>query len=301
MLGQDYTVRIEKITKNNKVSYDAVVIFEKEKHISPSVYLDEYFKEYKEGKNIAELALAIIVSYEKYKDEMKFDTSELLEYERMKERLYVRVINAGMNEELLETMPHRIYNDFAMIVYAIIEDSENSRMTMNVTHGNIKLWNISAKQLFDEAIENTRSKQPHEIRKMSDVMKEILVAKVLRCGYKIGEDTRIDELLLQEFEAIEASERHEMYMLSNARNRDGAVYMLFDDVLENIADMVNNDIILIPSSIHEVLIVPMSDEADCDYLCDLVKFVNNKNLEPIEVLSDKVYVYERGKGIKKYT
>lgn len=297
MLGDDYTVKIDKIHKNNSVSYDAVVILKKDNHMAPSVYLDEYFNQYKEGRNIAEIALSIIVQYERYRDEISFDIGQLTEYNSMKESIYVRVINSEMNNELLKSMPHMIYYDLAMSVYAVIEDFGDTRVTMNVTNGNIRLWNISKEKLFEDAINNTRKGLPPAVTKMSDVMKELLVTRLKRCDYQIGEDSMMDKLLVEAIEAIEASERQGIYMLSNSKKMNGAVYMLFNDVLEQVADIVESDIFVIPSSIHEILILPKSENMDYGYLCEMVKFVNNKDLDPMEILSDKVYVYERGKGI----
>lgn len=297
MLGDDYTVNIDKIHKNNGVSYDAAVILKKDNHMAPSVWLDEYFNQYREGRNIAEIALSIIVQYERYRDEISFDIEQMTEYDSMKDSIYVKVVNSEMNYELLKSMPHVVYYDLAMSVYAVIEDIGDTRVTMNVTYGNIRLWNISKEKLFEDAINNTRKELPPYVTKMSDVMKELLVTKLTRCDYQIGEDSIMDKLLVDAIEAIEASERQGIYMLSNSKKLNGAVYMLFNDVLERIADIVESDIFVIPSSIHEILILPKSENVDYGYLCDMVKYVNNKDLDPMEILSDKVYVYERGKGM----
>ena len=182
MLGEDYNVKIEKIIKNNQVSYDAVIIMKKEKHMSPSVYLNDYYDLYKKGINIADIALSIIVRYEKYKDEMTFDIDQIFDYDNIKNKVYVRVINAEMNKEMLKALPHMKYYDLAMVVYVLIDDENEVRVTMNVSTGNIKIWNITKQKLFKDAINNTRKKMPPSLTKMSDVMRELLSSKIKKCG-----------------------------------------------------------------------------------------------------------------------
>lgn len=297
MLGEDYTVKIEKIIKNNQVSYDAVIIMKKEKYMSPSVYLDDYYNSYKKGMNIADIALSIIVRYEKYKDEVSFDIDQIFDYESIKNKVYVRVVNAEMNKEMLKALPHMKYYDLAMIVYALIDDDNGIRVTMNVSTGNIKIWNITKEKLFKDAINNTRKKMPPSLTKMSDVMRELLAAKIRQCGYEVGEDDDMDKMIAELISEIESSEKEIMYMLTNRNRMDGAVYILFNDILEDIASELQSDLYILPSSIHEVLILPKTDETDYEYLCETVNYVNNKDLDPMEVLSESVYIYERGKGI----
>ena len=107
----------------------------------------------------------------------------------------------------------------------------------------------------------------------------------------------MDKMIAEMIFEIESSEKEIMYMLTNTSKMDGAVYILFNDVLEDIASELQSDLYILPSSIHEVLILPKTDETDYEYLCETVNYVNNKDLDPMEVLSESVYIYERGKGI----
>lgn len=297
MLGDEYTVRIENILKNNQVSYDAVIIMKKGTTIAPSVYMDDYFDAYKAGMNVTDIALSIIVRYEKYKDGISIDLDMLMKYEHIKDKIFVKAINADLNEKLLTGMPHVNYFDLAMVAYAVLEDNGTTRITMNVTNGNLDVWNISSEILFKNAINNTRKKLPPRFDKMSDVMKELLAAKVMRCGYRIGEDEEMDRLLAQTVRAIEESDDGLMFVLTSERKLDGAVYILFSDVLEEIADMLQNDIYIIPSSIHEIMILPRVDGVDYNELRELVNSVNYQDMDQLEILSDNVYIYERGRGI----
>ena len=298
MLGDDYTVKVEKVLKNNQVSYDAIIIMRRGKTMAPSIYLNDYYEEYKAGRNVTDIALSIIVRYEKYKDGITFDVERIAEYKNLKGSIFVKVINADMNEKLLENLPHMKYFDLAMIAYAVLDDDNNTRITMNVSYGNLQLWNIDKEILFKDAINNTRKKLPPRYEKMSNVMKELLASKIRGNGYKVGDDEEMDALLLNVIESIELSDGEKVYVLTNSKNMDGAVYILFNDVLEDIAQMLQNDIYIIPSSIHEIMILPRNGRIDYENLCEMVNYVNSNDLDPMEILSNHVYIYERGKGIQ---
>ncbi len=298
MMGDGYDVKLERVLKNNHVAYEAIVILQKGRYIAPSVYLEQYYDSYKEGKNITDICLSIMVQYEKYKDGVELDSKKLMDYKQMKDSLFVKVINTAMNEELLQDMPHLNYYDLSMVAFLRIEDDGISNATMNISNGHLKIWDMDEDALFKDAINNTREKMPYRFSTMSDVMKEILYDKVKHYQHNVGNDEELDYALVQSIEAIEMSEKDTMYVLTNSNKMDGAVYLLFDDVMETIAEKMQSDLYIIPSSIHEVMILRKDKKIDYAELCNLVKDVNEKELDPREVLSDTIYIYERGKGIK---
>lgn len=297
MMGEAYDVRLERVLKNNQVAYNAIVILQKGRHMAPSVYLEEYFDRYNEGMNVTDISLNIIVQYEKYKDGVDIDSEELMDYERMRDNMFVKVINTAMNEELLQNTPHINYYDLSMVAYIRFEVDGVNNATMNISNGHLSAWNIDSETLFRDAICNTRKNMPYQVSKMSDVMKEILAEKLRVFGYNKGDDEELDDALVQSIEAIELSEKELMYVLSNKRRMDGAVYLLFEDVMSKMAEELESDMYIIPSSIHEVMILPKSENIDYNELRNLVKYVNESDLDPREVLSNTVYVYERGRGI----
>ena len=95
-----------------------------------------------------------------------------------------------------------------------------------------------------------------------------------------------------------------MYILTNEFRTNGATTLLYEGILEEIAGMFDSDIILLPSSIHEVILVPAAsgDEylKQLDDFSAMVKEVNETELADEEILSDHAYYYIKGCGLVGY-
>ncbi len=297
IMGPDYNVRIESVLKNNRVTYDALLIMKKGENMAPTVCLNEYYAEYSRGREMADIVLEIIVWSEAHKNDIIVDIDKISDYTYMKEKIYVKVINAKMNEELLERLPHLYFCDLAIIAYWIIEEDGQRKGCANVTNAQMKLWNVNKQEMFDSAIYNTKEKYPPKLSHMSDVMKELLISKLNFADYRVGDDIHMDKALARAIEEIERMTEQKLYVLTNSRNRDGAVYMVMDDVLSKIANQLDSDFFIMPSSVHEVLILPKEDDVDHEQLKEMVVSVNEIHVQPEEVLSDVVYFYERNTGV----
>lgn len=297
IMGPNYNVRFESVLKNNQVSYDALIIMKKGENMAPTVCLDGYYEEYVKGRNVTDIALDIIIWHERYKDELVIDFDLLSDYESMKENIFVKVINANMNEQLLERLPHIQIYDLALVAYWILEENGERRGSANITRAQMNLWNIGLDDMFNNAIANTKEKYPPKLEHMSDMMKELLAARMKASGYKVGLDEEMDRALANAIQEIDRMSEQKVYVLTNTRKLDGAVYIAMDDVLEHIANQLNSDYYILPSSVHELLLLPADECLDYEYLRDMVVSVNTNHVEQEEVLSDMVYYYKRNTGI----
>ena len=84
-----------------------------------------------------------------------------------------------------------------------------------------------------------------------------------------------------------------MYILTNDSGINGAASLLYDGVIDEFAERFAADVIVIPSSVHEVLLVPLKEEYDVSESNMLVKEVNNTIVDEEETLADNVYIYRR--------
>ena len=94
-----------------------------------------------------------------------------------------------------------------------------------------------------------------------------------------------------------------MYILTNKLKIHGATCIAYPRLLKRIADYLEDDLVIIPSSIHEVLIIPASITQEGYSLEDLQFMITETNdtiLTDDEVLSNHAYIYERLTGILRY-
>ena len=84
----------------------------------------------------------------------------------------------------------------------------------------------------------------------------------------------------------------DMYVIRTSAQIDGAAVLLFPECFDTLAQALNSDLYILPSSIHEVFAVPANGN-DLNTWKEIVKSVNQDDIKPTEVLNDSVYFYSR--------
>lgn len=268
-LGGDAQIQLHQVMKNNSVVLDALSISEGDSGVSPTVYLNDYYREYRDGTSIPELLDQMETTYRNNRLQLPFDTSFYTDFEKVKDRLACRLISRSKNRELLQKVPYRPFLDLALVVYYCFEDSQLGTGTILVYKNHQENWRVSEEVLFETARENTLRIQPEEFLSMRSILE-----KYRECG--------------RAAEEIEA-----MYVLTNRSNYFGAASLLFDSVLQKIAQELQDDFWVLPSSIHECIIVPVSFPATREELQEMVREINRCEVAAEDFLSDEVYLYRR--------
>lgn len=271
-LPQDYNVHEISITeqrKNNNVIWDALSI-KGDRNIVPAIYLEPYYQAYTEGVKMDVILQKIADVYMESMEQVGEFSADRFQYEKVKNGIFVVVQNAEMNQELLEKVPHEIRDDLALLYRVNVELSNGEKGSVLIHNTHLESWGIDEKALKEVAWNNMHNYYPPEFSTMSNVLRSV--------GY--------DEI-------PEDAEFVEMYVLSNKDKQYGAVYMFDTEVMSKMAEEIGGDIVVIPSSIHESILLKKQKETDFDTLREMVKEVNRTQLHPTEILSDEVYQYSR--------
>lgn len=273
-LGSSATISIQDIVKNNNTHLDGLTVFRPGQNLSPTVYLNYYFNQYQKGQPLSDVLSSILAIYQETPSVSSIDISFFTSYEKVRERIVFKLINYEKNRELLSDVPHFRYLDLAIVFNCLIRTDQTGTATILIRHQHLSLWNITDDDLYALAISNTPKLLPYDLRNMSEVLLELL-----------GTDTPLpDELQENEFP---------MYMLSNRARLNGSGCILYQDLLQSFAEHLASDFYILPSSIHEVLLIPASDNSSPEELNAMVREVNASQLTREEVLSDHVYFYSR--------
>lgn len=159
-----------------------------------------------------------------------------------------------------------------MVFYYLLEDMPFHHATILIHNSHLTMWQITKEELFRQALENTPRLLPATIRRMQDVVREMM------------KDRQMEEDLFEN--------EIPMYIMSNPIKMNGAATMAYPGVIRNFAETIRKNLYVIPSSIHEVILVPESGTEDTN-LNDMVAEVNHTQVDPKEVLADHVYYYDR--------
>jgi len=287
MMGDDYSARIIKVMKNNSLELDSLVLLKEGKNFAPNIYLQPYYDSYLEGNSIQSLAERLCNVYQN-NSHSKMATSFQYTFEEMKSNVIYRLVNFEKNKKLLANVPHIRYLDLAVTFHCLVHNDGDGIGTIRITNDHVELWETSVQELHALAVKNTTGRFPAVIRSMDEVIRGMLTDEL--------EDNELPQELLQELYSQGAGVGHKMYVLSNQKGINGATCMLYENVLKRFADKLQTDLFILPSSIHEVLLVPYSNSLSKEILSQMVRDVNFTQVAVDEVLSDKVYFFSRNEN-----
>lgn len=269
--NETITVYIHTAVKNNGKERKGITVSEKGIHISPTIYLEEYFQQFQEGKPIEKIVEKILQLYEEVKCSHPCEESLLQNYEELKGKFACKLIHRGKNEKLLNDIPYVPWMDLAIVVFVLLEVSPYGTATVLVRKEHLEIWGLTEAQLFDEAKKNTPILLPYQFCPMRKLPREI-------CPYAVDEGEEEEESL---------------YVLSNKLRSFGAASMLYEGILEKVGQKLGENYYILPSSIHEVIVVPESKSPVKQDLEEMVREINETQVEEEEVLSDRVYYFSR--------
>lgn len=184
-------------------------------------------------------------------------------------------VNTALNKDYLKDIPNREYLDMSITYMCRIDESA---VTV-ISHKVMQECGLTEQQLYDAAYRNT--KRNMKIYDMKEILMELLTGVK---GSEIGDSDVIDP-------------EGKMLVITNAQKMYGAGGMLIPEALNDIAERINDDLYVIPSSLHECIIMPKGTAVpDCTSkeIAEMIYEVNMSEVDLNDRLSNNVYTYTRG-------
>lgn len=276
--AQDAVVKVNTVVKNNEVVYDALNIIVEGEKISPNFYLQQYYENYKAGDTIEEIVISIAEAYYrsmKEREQINFN----LDFASCKDRIVFRLVSFSRNKRIASKVPYLSFLDMMITFHIVMQKTQEELGSVRITREMAKKWNVDTEQLFELARQNTPRLFPVKICTMYAMMTEMMEENV------------------NEWEALSMTQnlteaKQEPYVITNTMGINGAAVILYQDVLERMADRLKGDYYILPSSIHEVLAIPKQEDLSHEELAQMVWEVNATCVPKEEVLSGSVYYYD---------
>lgn len=240
-------------------------------NVSPTVYLETFYEKNMSVKETCENIICIFTKNDSTPLD-GFDFNTLNIYENVKAMMGMKLINKEMNAEKLKGMPYLTYAEDLAITFCIIlpfATDENGIGSIAVTNQFIEKWGVTADDLFADAMANVKD----------DYLLEDMDAMMAR-------------MLGEEIEPMPVNRDTKMAIVSNKAKMNGATVVTNPEVLQHIADAVEGSYYILPSSIHECIVIPENPEVDADTLNTMVQEVNKNEVAPDEILSNHAYYYD---------
>ena len=265
---EDADIEMAVVRKNNGIELCGLYIRREEEQISPTIYLDEYYSYYLKGEALEEIITRIREEYEWKISRVADYHFNLEKFEYVRDRIVYRLVNYEKNKEILEDCPHIRLYDLAVTFRWVARIDDVGVSTSLITNKQVKEWGVSVNDLVLAARQNTPRLFPAKIIDME----EMLAGMVSFILYP---------------SAIP------MYILTNEQELNGASALLYGDILKDFANKKGSDMYILPSSIHEVIMVPADRIDDPTKLLSIVHDANTTVVSIGDVLSDSVYYYDR--------
>ena len=278
-LYPDAAITLSKITKNNGVILDGISINENNRNICETIYLNRYYELYLKGAvSLDEVKDAIIDLHKKSMITDNIDFSFFKDFSEVKKRLSFRLINLMMNKELLKTVPHLIYLDFAIVFYCMIEDDNIGKGTVLIKNSHMEAWGVTEEELYDIAVRNSPNLLPSKIIGMDNYLSQLRIKR---------------DIPFEESVPDTSPELCNMYILTNGDKYYGASVLMYENLLSDLSDRFLSSFFIIPSSIHEVILLPTNNKDNIGAFNHMVHEVNEQSLDREDILSDHAYYYDR--------
>ena len=275
--------RDKKFIKNN-VTKEGLYLYSKSENISPVVYLDDLYKKYQDGYSLDKLVMIVskILVENKIDDYSKYnDISKTI--------LIPEIINKKLNQEMLKNCPHYDYLDLSVVFRCLYPESTGSSL---LTYSLMEMLNLCENDLYSKAMYNLIYNIGISINTLQN--------KLEQCVSNKKHDFKIDYTVIRKkiknikdirFSISYHLEKNEIVWCSTTSQIFGASILLDKVTLKYISALFESDIYIIPSSIHELLIVSV-DNYEANFLKNMLMSANTKISED-EILSTSIYKYDR--------
>lgn len=269
--GPYVTVDVKEVVKNNDTICVGINISEPGQRIVPTLYLEPYYEAYLDEMSLDLILSSIRRNYLEAMENMPFnvvDLPDVTDYEAIKDQIIFQLVNYEKNHKRIEEGPYLVKDDLAVVFRILFEMKDEACASCLITNEMAQEWQMDAQDLLKVARKNTQRIYPKRFVNLMEL------------------------LFLMSDGMYSAEEEIPMYVLTNEQGMNGASCILYEGTLEECSRELGGNFYVLPSSLHECILVPEHCVDEPKYLLEMVREVNASGVEPEDVLSDSVYFYD---------
>lgn len=277
-------VRLDDVRKNNGTVLRGLTVIQDNSNVSPIIYLNSHYNDYVSGKvTLPDVVRRVLDTYNENKVNRHMDMQFFMNYSDVKRQITYKLVNTEKNRELLSDIPHMEFLDLSVVFQCVVAQERFGMASILIHNAHMDLWGVSADELYQVAKENTPRIFPYEIKSLEDTLCDLLgEADPEECNRECFLSGLTGDM--------------PMFVLSNKNGTGGSACMLYEDVLRNFAVAVGGDFFIIPSSVHELILVPSENEGVVKDIKDMIREINDTQVPDEEILSYSLYFYNRDTG-----
>lgn len=274
MNARGYISNIQKVKKGNGIPLSGITFYRGASCVSPIIYLEDFYQMFLEGLPMTEI-LTKIENIFVEQSELCGNVKEILNFNFVKRKILPCLVRKTGNALLTDEIVSNEWHDLAVTFRIIFQDEKAGDISVLISKRLLEMWPVTENELANIAKDNLKKCQMHF------------------CSLQ----EKISEMLIFEYIEAEAAANvyPPIYIMTNEASYYGASMILDEENLEQIARLLDGDFYLIPSSIHEMLCIPVNSDLDKDFLKYLLEDVNKTQVLPEEILEWHLYRYHADK------
>lgn len=285
-LPDDYKDAKVELVEQQKLNeqYTGLMVRKEDQVITPTVNLNQLFEAYEQG----EYSFSEILNETAQMVQMQpegLDMSTLLDYDKAKDNLFIRVSNLENNQDKVATAPHVIHEDLVITYHVVADIDHDGVASTMITNQMMEQYGITQEQLHADAMKSSPELFPARVESMGDVMKRMMMEDMKASGLS---EEEINNMLAE----MPMMDDSPMTVVTNDRSVNGAAVIFYPDQMDEIAEKFGGDYFILPSSVHELLVIPDTGEFNHNELRAMVQEVNATQVMPKDQLSGDVYHYD---------
>lgn len=237
--------------------------------LCPTVYVEPFYQNYRQGMSADEVIDRMAEIFWQEHLSVKSELSirnNMEDFEKIKDRLIIVLSSLDMNEQWLKDKCYRPFLNLAATVGILVDVDESSNSIIHVQEKMLDMWNVTFEYIFEVAKEN------------SFIESNILFKDIYDVLTLHGISLDADACLL--------------YVATNRHNFMGANLLMNNSFLYEIAEKLQDSFYIIPSSVHELLVLPACQVQDVEELNFVIQNINDTEVILADRLSYTLYYYD---------
>lgn len=271
-------VEINKVPKVNQTLDGLSVLVGEDNHICPNLYVQDIYERYLETGDLEGTLKESAKLYADLSERAGIEKADL-NLGILKDHVICTLVNTEQNKELLDKVPNKPFQDLSIIFRWVVSVGEGQMSSAVVNESMMKQAGMNIDELMEAAMENTKRILPVSIYNMEDMLMGL-----------VSDEPEMD--FFRSMAATERPPKETMWIISNSMGMNGASAILYEDKLHELAEKLETDLYLLPSSVHECIAISV-DMGTPEELAEMVQSVNMNEVRLEDRLSNNVYHYDK--------
>ena len=266
---RDGRIVIEKTVKPSGCS-TLLCVLREGVNIARAINLERYYEAFSSGESLETLLEAMARETAEAKPGVEDDLAWISDYASARSRLFVRLSHGSSIGHLAGKVPFTMVSDMVMTYHLLVNCESGCLASTMVTYGILEDFGVTPERLHNDAVENSPKILPAKVQSLDRMLRDMIDSP---CEH-------------------EDSCGNGLWVVTNETGTDGAAALFYPGIMKSIAERTEGGYYILPSSVHEVIIMPEDYYSCPQNLNAMIEQINNSVVHPRDRLSDTAYHYD---------